>query len=98
MQGLRGPWPSWMLEKGLKVNDYFTKDLFIFEQMTDQKKNKTGKCRIYTPKMTNMRSRIKNDNKVFIDFLSKCLKLDPSQRISASEALRHPFITETIVE
>lgn len=35
MQGLRGPWPSWMLEKGLKVNDYFTKDLFIFEQMTD---------------------------------------------------------------
>lgn len=51
------------------------------------------RMRIYTPKMTNMRSRIKSDNKNFLDFISKCLKIDPSQRMTASKALNHPFIT-----
>jgi serine/threonine protein kinase len=66
--------------------------------MVDENKNKTGKSRVYTPKMTNMKSRIKCDNKNFLDFLSRCLKIDPSQRMSAAEALNHPFITETIIE
>jgi serine/threonine protein kinase len=48
--------------------------------------------------MTNMRSRIQSDNKNFLDFISKCLKIDPSQRMTASKALNHPFITETIFE
>lgn len=25
IQGLRGPWPSWMIEKGKHINKYFTK-------------------------------------------------------------------------
>ncbi len=52
--------------------------------MADSNRNRTGKSRIYTPKMTNMKSRMKCENKLFIDFLSKCLKLDPCQRMSAS--------------
>ncbi len=28
----------------------------------------------------------------FIDLLDKCLALDPSRRITAREALAHPFI------
>ena len=40
-----------------------------------------------------MKARIKSNNKNFIDFLSKCLKIDPSVRMSAKEALQHPFIT-----
>lgn len=63
-----------------------------------RKKRKTGFCRIFTPKMTNLKARIKSNNKNFIDFLSKCLKIDPSARLSAREALLHPFITETINE
>ena len=85
-----------MLEKGLKVSNYFTNDMLIFEEILDKTKNKTGKFRIYTPKLTNMRTRIKNGNKMFLDFLSKCLKIDPTQRMSAKEALLHPFITNTI--
>ncbi|RKP15632.1 hypothetical protein ROZALSC1DRAFT_18576, partial [Rozella allomycis CSF55] len=29
----------------------------------------------------------------FIDFLEKCLNLNPEKRISPEEALSHPFIT-----
>ena len=45
------------------------------------------------PKMTNLKSRVKSNNKNFLDFLSKCLKIDPSVRMSAKQALNHPFIT-----
>jgi|688.fasta_scaffold457972_3 serine/threonine protein kinase len=46
--------------------------------------------------MTNLKARLKSENKNFVDFISKCLKIDPSARISAKEALNHPFITEPI--
>ena len=51
--------------------------------MLDERKKNTGRNRIYTAKLTNLKYRIKSENKVFIDFISKCLKLDPSQRLSA---------------
>jgi serine/threonine protein kinase len=103
IQGLRGPWPSWMLQTGTEVPKYFTKELILFEEITEEtgeegkrKIRKTGFTRIYLPKLTNLQSRIQSDNKNFIDFLSKCLKIDPSTRISAKEALNHPFITVLI--
>lgn len=107
IQGLRGPWPSWMIEKGKHVSKYFTKEMILFEEICEEtgedaegkkKKKKTGFCRIFTPKMTNLKARLKSENKNFVDFISKCLKIDPSARISAREALSHPFITELIQE
>ncbi len=29
----------------------------------------------------------------FSDFLDRCLKLDPAQRMTVGDALRHPFLT-----
>jgi len=72
------------------VQKYFTKELILFEEVMEEtgeegkKKNrKTGFSRIYMPKLTNLQSRIQSDNKKFIDFISKCLKIDPSTRFSA---------------
>ena len=48
--------------------------------------------------MTNMKSRIKCENPLFLDFLSKCLKIDPTVRFSAKQALNHRFITEEIID
>ena len=36
IQGLRGPWPSWMLERGDEVSKYFTKECFIFEDICEE--------------------------------------------------------------
>ena len=36
IQGLRGPWPSWMLERGAEVHKYFTKDLILFEETLEE--------------------------------------------------------------
>jgi len=68
------------------------------EEAGKKKKRKTGLFRVYTPKTTSLKARIPSSNKNFLDFLSKCLKLDPSQRLSAREALLHPFITELILD
>lgn len=58
-------------------------------------KNKNS-FKIYVPIVTNLKSRLKTDHKTFIDFLSKCLKLDPTVRMSAKEALKHPFLLEKL--
>ena len=34
-----------------------------------------------------------NNRRVFVDLLEKCLKLDPVERISANDALMHPFFS-----
>lgn len=35
IQGLRGPWPSWMMQKGKDVPKYFTKELILFEEIVE---------------------------------------------------------------
>jgi hypothetical protein len=32
MQGMRGPWPSWMIEKGKYSKKYFTNEILPYEQ------------------------------------------------------------------
>jgi len=35
---------------------------------------------------------LSDDEKIALDFLNRCLELDPSRRISADEALDHEFL------
>jgi dual specificity tyrosine-phosphorylation-regulated kinase 2/3/4 len=40
---------------------------------------------------------VPSEDKQFLDFISKCLELDPRNRLTAREALYHPFITGIVV-
>lgn len=50
--------------------------------------NKLPKC---PPR--NASDGVKYPNKLALDLLDKCLKFDPSKRITAEDALRHPYLT-----
>ena len=100
--GICGPIPNWMYEKGKLVNDFFTKEklLYMEPNATDNNEsvNQTSpqergkKVHILVPKRSSLRKRIRTNNEQFFNFLSGLLKIDPNDRLSAKEALNHPFI------
>ena len=100
--GICGPIPNWMYEKGKLVNDFFTKEklLYMEPNATDnnesenqtQPQEKGKKVHILVPKRSSLIKRIRTDNEQFFNFLSGLLKIDPNDRMSAKDALNHPFI------
>ena len=53
------------------------------------------KYNLLIPKRTNLKSRLnKVDDELFIDFLTGLLQIDPDLRLSAKEALNHPWISQ----
>jgi len=57
-------------------------------------RSKRGKCR-GPPSTRNLVSDVLKDcdDPVFIDFLRRCLDLDPQSRMTPAEALRHPWMS-----
>lgn len=66
---------------------------------------------VYQPKMTSVAARLGFDEDFmdqprlseedekraqFVDFVSKLLTIDPDARLSAAEALNHPWITSSL--
>ena len=100
--GICGPIPNWMYEKGKLVNDFFTKEKLLYmepnavdnnESMNQTSRQEKGKkVHILVPKRSSLRKRIRTNNEQFFNFLSGLLKIDPNDRMSAKEALNHPFI------
>lgn len=50
--------------------------------------------RIFVPKKSNLQARLGTNDPEFIDFVKRLLIIDPSKRPSATEALKHPFLTK----
>ena len=46
------------------------------------------------PKRSSLKARLHCEDLMFLDFIRCLLDLDKDKRPTASEALRHPFITE----
>lgn len=56
--------------------------------------NQTFKIHLLIPKRTTLKSRLNNtDDYLFLDFIFQLLQIDPSKRPSASEAMKHPWLT-----
>jgi serine/threonine protein kinase len=44
------------------------------------------------PKKTTLKNRIRSDDDLFVDFIRALVEIDPLKRVSAAEALEHPFL------
>jgi serine/threonine protein kinase len=89
-----GPFPPQVLRLGKDTGKYFTIENMVYEREDD------GAFQLILPKKTNLRSRLhvplrstKTDD-LFVDFVNKMLNLDPVERISAVEALQHPWLQD----
>jgi len=79
--GIIGPIPDAMMTTGVFVSKYFTEDGELFEN-----------TEILTPKRTTLQRRVKTDDQLFLDFLRQLLTIDPAKRLSATDALQHPWL------
>ncbi|KAI3517138.1 hypothetical protein L1887_16346 [Cichorium endivia] len=77
-----------MLAKGKDTHKYFTKNHMLYERNQD-----TNRLEYLIPKKTSLRHRLPMGDQGFIDFVSHLLEINPKKRPSASEALKHPWLS-----
>ncbi|CAH9053018.1 unnamed protein product [Cuscuta europaea] len=86
--GILGPIDQEMLAKGKDTFKYFTKNHMLYE-----KNQETNKLEYLIPKKTALRHRLPVGDQGFIDFLTHLLEINPEKRPSATEALKHPWLS-----
>ncbi|XP_011000750.1 PREDICTED: uncharacterized protein LOC105108220 [Populus euphratica] len=86
--GIIGPIDQNMLAKGRDTYKYFTKNHMLYERNLD-----TSRLEYLIPKKTSLRHRLPMGDQGFIDFVSHLLEVNPKKRPSASEALKHPWLS-----
>lgn len=87
ISGIIGDFPNWMLRSGTYVSNYYTQNATLYQPGPD------GLVHLLIPKRTSLRQRMRTDDAEFLDFLTQTLKLDQRERITAADALKHPFFS-----
>jgi len=99
----RGRFPPKMLRKGQLAGQHFN-DQFVFmsQEIDSVTGNPVVKPMNLQKPVRELRQRVLGSGAVvegegpllasFVDFLGRCLELNPEKRITPSEAFRHPFI------
>lgn len=102
-----GPFPQEVMKNCKESNKYFTTNSSVVYECNDDENNEAanGSISLIFPKKTNLYNRLNikkqkrkhenedvNEENLFVDFLYELLNLDPLQRITAEEALNHPFL------
>lgn len=54
---------------------------------------KTDKVQILVPKKSGLSYRLRTTDLYFLDFVRCLLRVDPTKRPTAAEALQHPWLT-----
>eukprot|EP00930_Biecheleria_cincta_P040488 TRINITY_DN27739_c0_g2_i2.p1 TRINITY_DN27739_c0_g2~~TRINITY_DN27739_c0_g2_i2.p1 ORF type:complete len:762 (-),score=146.64 TRINITY_DN27739_c0_g2_i2:179-2464(-) len=92
--GIIGEFPYHLMTRGKYVPQYFTQDGQLYQEIEGPPCTERGRrLHLLVPKKTSLWQRMRTDNKEFLDFLEQLLQLDPNKRPTATEALRHPFLT-----
>ncbi|CAH2053447.1 unnamed protein product [Thlaspi arvense] len=86
--GIIGSIDQEMLAKGPDTCKYFTKNHLLYERNQE-----SNNLEYLIPKKSSLRRRLPMGDQGFIDFVAHLLQVDPKKRPSASEALKHPWLT-----
>jgi len=87
--GILGPFDKEILKNARYAHKYFTKTCSLYEKREGQ-----PGFLFLKPKRTSLKSRLKSDDIVFVDFISKLLTLNPQKRPTACEALQHLYLRD----
>ncbi len=80
----------------IEVNDSLNNTENNISKSRDFETKKRGgakKMHILIPKRTTLKKRLKSTDIQFYNFVKTLLEIDPNHRISAKDALNHPWIT-----
>lgn len=63
-----------------------------------KQRKKTGRIQILVPKKSYLKARLRSDDELFLSFVKQLLHIDFNKRLSAAQALQHPWLTEAKYE
>ncbi|CAL0312334.1 unnamed protein product [Lupinus luteus] len=86
--GIIGPIDQSMLAKGRDTYKYLTKNHMLYERNQE-----TNRLEYLISKKTSLRHRLPMGDQGFIDFVAHLLEINPKKRPSASDALKHPWLS-----
>ncbi|KAI3982666.1 hypothetical protein MKX01_031540 [Papaver californicum] len=86
--GIIGPIEQCMLAKGRDTYKYFTKNHMLYERNQE-----TNRLEYLIPKKSSLRHRLPMGDQGFVDFVAHLLEVNPKKRPTASEALKHPWLS-----
>ncbi|XP_018445882.1 uncharacterized protein LOC108817640 [Raphanus sativus] len=88
VMGIVGSIDHEMLTKGRDSHKYFTKNRMLYERNQE-----SNRLEYLIPKRTSLRHRLPMGDQGFTDFVAHLLEINPKKRPSASEALKHPWLS-----
>ncbi|CAA0819365.1 Protein kinase superfamily protein [Striga hermonthica] len=88
MIGVLGPIDMEMLQQGQETHKYFTKEYDLYYINED-----TNKLEYIVPDETSLEHHLDVSDSCFIEFLKCLLEINPKRRLTAREALQHPWLS-----
>jgi len=87
--GILGEIDDDLLDRGRYSHRFFTKQKILYDRMADDDRHF-----VYIfPKRTSLKHRLGTDDELFLDFCRGLLTVDPAKRLTASQALKHPWLS-----
>eukprot|EP00897_Mesotaenium_endlicherianum_P006178 jgi/Mesen1/5589/ME000281S04648 len=86
--GILGPFDPQLLARGRETTKFFTKSRVLYQRNAE-----TDQLEYLIPKKTSLKHRLPMGDAGFVEFVQYLLQVDPDKRPSASDALRHPWLS-----